>query len=357
MNLIIKYTAILVVTIVAFTSCRSEDFIDTTINGEEGLKANSAVASLIQRTSLNDGSTDNIIDNANCFTVQLPVTLQVNGLDILVDSMEDFETIEAIFDEFDDDDDELKIEYPITIVLSDFSEFLINNQNEFENFLEDCNGENEDDDDIECIDFQYPIEVTIFNTTTEQTTNIIINSDKEMHDFIDDLEDGDVASIQFPIIVVLADMTDRTVDSLDELEDVIKDAEDDCDEDDDYDFDDDDCINCTEEQVLAILTDCSDWKVDKLELNDNDLEDNYIGYSFNFSNDGTVMVQNSTDTFNGTWSASGSGQNITVVIDISSLPDFNASWTLHEIDDVPGEKKVDLRQVNDDRLRFESTCI
>ena len=116
MKLIIKYTLILVVSIIAFTSCRSEDFIDTTINGEEVLNANSAVASLIQRTSLNDGSTDNIIDNTNCFTIQLPVTIQVNGLDIFVDSMEDFETIEAIFDEFDDDDDELQIEFPITIV-------------------------------------------------------------------------------------------------------------------------------------------------------------------------------------------------------------------------------------------------
>ena len=125
MKSITKYTAILVVSIITLISCRSEDFIDTTFNGEEGLKANSTVASLIQRTSLNDGSTDNIIDNANCFTVQLPVTIQVNGLDMIVDSMDDFETIEAIFDEFDDDDNDLQIEFPITIVLSDFTEFLI----------------------------------------------------------------------------------------------------------------------------------------------------------------------------------------------------------------------------------------
>jgi len=352
----VKKGIILIASIIVLMSCRSEEIIDTTINGEQALKGNSTVASLIQRTSLNDGSTDNIIDNANCFTVQLPVTIQVNGLEIIVDSEEDFETIEAIFDEFDDDDDKLQIEFPITIILSDFTEISIIDENEFEDFLDDCNGENEDDDDIECLDFQYPIEVTIFNTTTEQTTNIIINSDKDMHDFIKDLDDNDIATIQFPITVVLADMTERSVENLDQLEDLIKDTEDDCDEDDDFDFDDDDCQNCTQEQVLDILIDCTDWTVDKLELNDEDLEDNYNGYSFNFSNDGTITAQNSTDTFSGTWSASGSGQNITVVIDISSLPDFNASWNLHEIEQNVNENKVDLRLPNDNRLRFESTC-
>jgi hypothetical protein len=332
-------------------SCRTEETIS-----EGGFTQDAKLANLIERTSLNDGSTDNIIDKSNCFTVQLPVTVIVNGLEIIADSKEDFDTIEAIFDELDDDDDKLQIEFPITIVLSDFTEIRINNQNEFDDFSDDCNGENEPDDDIECIDFKYPIQVSVFNTISEQRTSVTINSDKEMHDFIHDLDDNDVADIQFPLTLILFDASEVTVTSLDALEDFIDDAEDDCDEDDDFDFDDDDCQNCTEEQVLDILTACTDWSVDKLELNDNDLEDNYIGYTFNFSTDGTVTVQNSTETFSGTWSASGSGQSITVIIDISSLPDFNASWNLHEIEQSGTESKVDLRLPNDDRLRFESTC-
>ncbi len=126
-------------------------------------------------------------------------------------------------------------------------------------------------------------------------------------------------------------------------------------EDDDNDFDDDDCLNCTQQQVLDILTTCSDWVVDELELNGNDLEDNYIGYTFNFSSDGTLTVQESSNNFSGTWSSSGSGENIIIVINIPSLPDFNANWELHEIEKEDGESEIELK-LGEDELEFESTC-
>lgn len=351
MKQINKYVGFLVLLILILTSCRSEETIS-----EGGFTQNEKIANLIERTTLNDGSTDNIIDTSNCFTVQLPITVIVNGIEIFVDSEEDLETIEDIFDELDDDDDDVQIDFPVTIVLSDFTVMAINNQNEFDDFSNDCNGENESDDDIECIDFKYPIQVSVFNTVTELRSQNSINNDKEMHDFIKGLDDNEIADIQFPLTLILFDASEVTVTSLDALEDFIDDAEDACDEDDDFDFDDDDCQNCTEEQVLDILVNCTDWTVDKLEINDVKLEDIYTGFTFNFSNDGTLTVQNSLLTFNGTWSATGSGQNIIVIINIASLPDFNASWNLHEIKQTGSESKVDLRLPNDNRLRFESTC-
>ena len=115
-------------------------------------------------------------------------------------------------------------------------------------------------------------------------------------------------------------------------------------------------MGCSQQQVLDILTTCTDWTVDKLELNDtSDLEDNYVGYTFNFSNDGTITVQNGGTNHSGTWNSSGMGQNMNVVINIATLPDFNNTWNLHEIEQNGSENNVDLRRMND-RLRFESTC-
>jgi len=351
MRQINKYGGFLLILILVLASCRAEETIS-----EGGFTQDAKLANLIERTTLNDGSGDNILDRANCFTVQLPVTVIVNGSEVLVETEDDFEDVEDIFDASEDDIDEIEFVFPIQIIFNDFVSLGVNNQQQFDGLSDACNGENEPDDDIECIDFKYPIQVSVFNTITEQTTNVTINSDKEMHDFIHDLDDNDVADIQFPITVVLSDSSEVTVTSLDALEDFIDDAQDDCDEDDDFDFDDDDCQNCTEEQILDILTDCTDWTVDKLELNDDKLEDEYIGHTFNFSNDGTVTAQHSTETFSGTWSASGSGDSITVIIDISSLQDFNANWNLHEIEEDDDKTKVDLR-FGDDRLRFESNCI
>ena len=117
----------------------------------------------------------------------------------------------------------------------------------------------------------------------------------------------------------------------------------------------DDCNNCSVPQLTDVLTACSDWYVAKLELNDNDLEDNLSGYSFNFSSDGTMSVSWNGNTYAGTWAASGSGNNIKVVLTITDLSDIEATWTLHEIELENGESKVDLR-IGDDRLRFKNTC-
>ncbi|MBT8223179.1 MAG: hypothetical protein KJN96_08435 [Eudoraea sp.] len=337
------------------SSCRQEEseFIEAPL--EESLKANSNVASLLSKTAMKDGSDDNIIDNASCLSVQLPVTIIANGIEIVVDDPEDFETIEDIFDELEDDQDILEIIFPITLILSDFEEVVINNLNDLANYVASCSGENEFDDDIECADIKYPITASVFNSQNEVIDTITITDDETLYAFLDELEDSDIVNINFPITIILFDGTEVEASNLNDLETILDNAEDDCDEDDDNDYNDDDCDNCTSEQLTEVLTGCSDWIVDKLERNDQDLEDMYTAYQFNFQNDGTVSATETTNTYFGTWTASGSGNNITVQIDMPDLSDFNASWILHEIEVGGSETDVDLR-LGDDRLRFESSC-
>ncbi|WGD34162.1 hypothetical protein [Olleya sp. YS] len=349
------FTAISLFALILLNSCRTEDMEIINPPEEDTLVANSAVANLMQRAASNDGSNDNIIDNANCFNIQLPVTVFVNGLEIIVNSESDFDTIEDIFDELDDDDDSISIQFPITIILADYTEVVISSSSEFDTFSDDCNGENEYDDDIECIDFQYPITASIFNSNNELIETITINDDSQLYNFIDNIDENDIINIQFPITVILSDDTTLVVNNLNELETTINNFEDDCDEDDDYDYNDDDCNSCTDTQLTSILTDCQNWIVDDLERNDNDLEDNYVGYQFNFTSDGTISVISGNDNFSGTWSATGTGNAITVTIDIPGLSDFNDTWNLHEIEQEPGETKIELR-LGDDELEFESDC-
>ena len=61
---------------------------------------------------INDGSSDNIIDNANCLSVQLPVTVTVNGIEITINDDDGYQDIEDIIDLFDDDIDSIIISYP-----------------------------------------------------------------------------------------------------------------------------------------------------------------------------------------------------------------------------------------------------
>ena len=336
-------------------SCREEESVLIEGPQEETLKANSNVANLLQNTTSKDGSDDNILDNASCISIELPVTVQIDGLEIVVDDTNDFQTIEDIFDEFDDDDDILDIVFPITIVLNDFTEVVITGMDDLEVFTDDCNGENEYDDDIECADIKYPVTASIFNSNNEVIDTITFSNDQELYEFIDDLDEDDIVNVNFPIAVILYDGTEVQASNLQMLETILEDAKDDCDEDDDNDYNDDDCDNCTTDQLSDVLVACSDWSVDKLERNDQDLEDLYSAYQFNFANDGTLTAESNTDMFSGTWESNGSGNNISVVINIPNLSDFNATWNLHEIDQDPGESDIDLR-MGDDRLRFRTAC-
>jgi hypothetical protein len=305
---------------------------------------------------MKDGSDDNIVDNANCFSLEFPFTVFVNGMEIMVTSEEDLDTVEDIFDEFDDDDDTLEIDFPVTIVLSDFSEQEINSLEEFENFADDCEGENEYDEDIECIDIQYPVSASVFNANNELLDTITITNDKELYEFLEDLDEDDIVDIEFPITVVLSDGTEVSVSGLDTLEDIIDEAEDDCDEDDDYDYNDDDCDNCSTEGLSDFITTCDGWYVKDMERNDMDLTDQYVGYTFAFSADGSITAETATESFTGTWESSGSGNNISVTINIPDLSDFNAIWMLHELEQEGNERQVDLRMQNDDELEFRSNC-
>lgn len=337
------------------TSCRTEDDLAIDPPAEETIEANSTVANLMSRTAFNDGSSDNIIDNASCLSVQLPVTVTVNGIELTINDEDGYQDIEDIIDLFDDDVDSVVISYPITVILTDYSTVVVNSDSELAALTANCVGENEDDDDIECIDFQYPITASVFDENNDLINTITINNDNDMYDFIDDLDEFAAVTINFPITVIFADGSTQTINSIQELEDAIEMADDTCDEDDDNDFDDDDCDNCTTNDLETVFADCSEWTVDKLERNDNDLEDNYVGYVFEFNSDGTILVTQGSNTFNGTWEASGSGNNISVVINVTGLPDFNDTWNLHEIEQDDDEVDVDLR-LGDDRLRFESDC-
>ena len=84
-----------------FTSCQDEVTEITAPEESEALTASSELTDLMFSTSIMDGSFDNIIDSASCTSVELPVTVIVNGLEIIIDSEEDFEVIEAVTDELD----------------------------------------------------------------------------------------------------------------------------------------------------------------------------------------------------------------------------------------------------------------
>ncbi|WP_033961621.1 hypothetical protein [Psychroserpens jangbogonensis] len=338
------------------TSCRKEEteFIETP--PEDVLEPNSSIASLMLRTATNDGSNDNIIDFANCFNIKLPITVIANSTEVIISTESDYDKVEFIFDEEYDDINALDISFPIVIVHNDYSETIVNNNNELDSFAASCNGENITDSDIECIDFMYPISASVFNTNNELLSTEIFTKDLELYGFIEAISSEEIVTINFPISVEFADNSQQQINSMAELQTSIENHQNDCDEDDDFDYDDDDCNHCTQELVAEFLTGCQDWYVDKLKRENADYNSIYDGYDFNFFIDGTVSAYWNSTTVYGNWSTMGTANNIIVIIDIPALTLCNNNWELQEINTSTGLTKVDLILDLDDRLRYRNIC-
>jgi len=341
---------------ILFTSCRKEEMEIVQAPDDQVLVANSILANLMQQTAMNDGSIDNIIDKANCFNIKLPITVTANGTNISLDAKEDLSAIEYVFDTSDDDIDTAELIFPITIVLNDFTEVAINDMNEFNTHVNGCHGENESDSDIECLDFQYPIMASIFNTANELIDTKTMVNDFQLYGFLENIDQNDIVNLGFPIKVMLLDQTEININTLNELKNTIEMYANTCDDDDDYDYNDDDCDHCTKEELTTYLTNCNNWAVDMLERNDNDYDNIYDGYEFNFYENGTIHVYWTGSEAYGTWSTSGSGNNLSVVINIPDLPYCNNNWVLHELQSYSGETRIDFRLGDDDRLRYTKNC-
>ena len=358
MNISFKNTFIILLSMaMALTSCRKEETELIETPPEDTLSANSTIANLMQRVATNDGSNDNILDFANCFNIQLPVTVTANSIEVTINTASDYDLVESIFDEEYDDINVLDITFPISIAQSDHSVISVNNIAELNNLAALCSGENIADNDIECIDFVYPIGSSIFNTANELISTEIFTEDSELYGFIDNITEDDIISMNFPISLLLSNGSQLEVNSIAELQITIENEQNTCDEDDDFDYDDDDCDHCTQELLADFLVNCNDWNVDKLKKDSTNYDSAYEGYNFNFFADGTVSVFWNTTTVFGTWSTIGAGNNISVLIDIPALPLCNNNWNLQEIstntDDLA---KVDLRIGIVDRLRYRNTC-
>ena len=307
------------------TSCQDDTIEVNAPNEQETLIPNSELANLMLRTSANDGSLDNLLDNANCLSINLPVTIVANGITITISSLEDLELLEAIFEEFENDDDILEFLFPITIILNDYTEVNISNIEELEAFIAEC--DDDVDTDIECIDFQYPISFSLYDSNFQITETVVIENDQALYQFLEDLNNADdgvvLASLNFPVTLIYANGETIVVNNHEELEEAINTAEEDCDDEDD---------DCNTEDVEMYLQECH-WRI--AAYNEDDVFENLYLF-FNENEDLQILNGSTTQYIEGNWTTSLSSDGHVEIV-ISELngfqEDLGGSWIVVECDD------------------------
>lgn len=303
-----------------FTSCQDEVVEITAPEEQEVITPQSSVAASMSAMTVNNGSSDDFLDNASCFSVELPVTIVTGNITIVIEDEDDLIELAEFLADFEDDDDLFDFVFPITLIFSDYTEIVLENEEQLAELVSQC-VDDDVDDVIECIDFVYPISFSVFNQDFDLIDTVVVQNDETLYGFLDSLDDDNdalIVSLNYPVTLVYANGETVEVNSNAQLAEVIEAAEDSC--------DDDEPQVCTQEELEANLTECL-WEVyDQF----NDFNDFYI----DFSADGTlqILAGPNNQTVQGNWGLSEADSGL--ILSISELTafqeDFGGEWSIVE---------------------------
>lgn len=187
--------------------------------------SNSETTNHYKRIGMYDGSFDDLIDNNACSSVKLPVSLLANSIPLTIANTADYQLVLNIFNLSPIDIDIVVFNFPITILNQDYSQTLITSQEQLDNLSAVCDQAiNNSLSAITCVDIVYPIKISLYNTTTEQTTIISVVKDQDLFNFMANLSVNEVYSVKYPINAVTIGNVNITVNGDSQLKSIINDC-------------------------------------------------------------------------------------------------------------------------------------
>ncbi len=337
-------------------ACQSEES-ELLTSEQESTAIPSETETLLSKIALNDGSLDNIIDGANCLEIVLPITVNVNNTPVTIDNISDLQTVELLTEERDDDEDVIAIDFPIEITLVNHTITVVQNIEELQVLAATCNGDNQEDNDIESVDMRYPLSFPIFDPVTSNTEIRTIINDAQLYDLMATMAQRNaVIGLEFPVTLLKSDGTSFEVVSYEALENTVRALDAGYDEDDDNDYNDDDSVMISESDFIDTIVQCG-YVINTLFINGQSQTQTFENYHFEFYEYQNIITACiGTILYSGTWDVHTLNGNIRLALDIEDLPHINRNWIVHEYTNDNGIVDFNLR-LGEDALDFNMDCI
>ncbi|WNM18962.1 hypothetical protein [Flavobacterium capsici] len=316
-----KYSTILIsFMLISIIGCQKEE--ETIIQDDtQTFTSSSTLSGLLLRTSQFPTAFDNVLDNSSCFSVQLPVTVIVNNQQILVSNQSDYQLVQNAINQFSNDDDIVNFVYPITIVYQNFQTQVLQNSNDLDDVLDECD---EDDgfDEIDCININYPIVINIYDSNNQIANTITITSNSMLFNFLSNTNSSTLLAVVFPISVTNSNGQNVVINNNSELENFIEDSISDC---------DDDSNGGSNNTTLTEIFTSGTWYISYF-FDDVDETNYFNGYNFTFNSNGTSLAVKNSNNINGTWNIyNDSGtEKIVLSFDGSLLDEIEDDWRIIE---------------------------
>lgn len=316
----IKIASLLFILLFAL-SCQNEEMIINEEPSNENLTGESPLVSLLARVARNPTSHDNVLDNSSCFSVQLPATVFVNGIQIVVNTEADYQTVQDAINAFTNDDDLVNFVYPITIEFQNSDTQIIANANELDDVIDDCE-EDDDFDEISCIRVNFPININIYNNENQSVNTVAIQNKRAFYGFLMSIIRNTTITItiQYPISIVKANGVTVAVNSNEELLLLIEDALENC------------VTGNTGNLTLQSVIVDGPWRVTYYFRNNIIQTAYFTGYNFTFNPNNTAVASGVGSPINGTWDilSNGNEKKIEFEFQGNTLDRLSERWKVVE---------------------------
>ena len=328
MFLLKKYLSIAAFLFLLF-SCQSE--ADEQTNNAQGtITSVSPLTTYLQRVAMVKTVQDNVIDGSSYCTIKLPYTVTVNNEQIAVNTTADYQKVIDNINANANDDDIVKIDFPVTMVYYNYIEKAIPNQADFDYLIDYWNLYPDLLSKINGLKINYPITINIYNSANQVASSQSIISDQAFFNFIKNLNESQYISLRYPISI--ADYNDqaKSITNNLEFENAIKYAIDYCPEN-----------NIVTLDFTETITNGS-WEIPYF-FDDSVKTSNYSGYSFVFKNDQTVVASNGSITETGQWESTVlyGVRKLKLNFSTELLGKLNFNWELFEFNN----SQIRLRDV------------
>ena len=194
-------------------SCQQESLVVEEDTGESDFVLDPELSSLMLSVSAHDGTFDDLIDRAGCFSVEFPYTIIYNGETLVINAVEDLLDLDAYRD--------LEILFPITITYANYETETLNSLSGLIQAINSCASNETFLTSIRCVDFVYPIRIATFNSETNQFNTLFIDHDEQNFTTINAFLEQQQAEIQFPIALRLSNNEVLEINNSEELKQII----------------------------------------------------------------------------------------------------------------------------------------
>ncbi len=195
-------------------SCQKESLRITDEQQEESLVDDAQLLGLVRGVTAHDGSHDNIVDSSDCFSINFPYSCNVNGEVFLYQQASDLNDLYET--------DDIQPVFPITLTYANYIEVTVSNQEEFQELITRCSSGLLYNDAIACVDFIYPISLSMYNADTLDFSTVTLDHDRMTFTELAAMTAKDVASINYPIFIQVLEGELFQINSNQELKAVIQ---------------------------------------------------------------------------------------------------------------------------------------